>query len=113
MAEAFARHHGRGDFEIFSAGSAPSGRVGPAAIASMSRRGLELGHHYSKSLDDLPPGRFDVAVTMGCSDACPGLDTDLRYDWDLADPRELPPMEFDAIRDEIESRVRRLLDSLE
>src|SRR5690242_5592487 len=73
MAEAFARIHGAGRVEAFSAGSRPSGRVNPKAVAAMQEIGYDLTQHRSKSLADLAGTEFDVAVTMGCGDECPLL----------------------------------------
>jgi hypothetical protein len=39
---------------------------------------------------------FDAAVTMGCGDACPTLRTERRIDWQIPDPREMPPEQFRA-----------------
>src|SRR4051794_17786746 len=71
MAEAFARIHGAEVIEPYSAGSRPSGIVNPKAIAAMRDKGYDLTKHTSKSLDDLPPGEWDAAITMGCGDECP------------------------------------------
>ena len=112
MAEAFARLHGGTRVEAWSAGSRPSGRVNPKAIASMRERGYDLAAHASKSLDDLPPGPFDAVVTMGCGDACPHVPAKRRLDWQIPDPREMEPDAFRAVRDQIEAQVRALLASL-
>jgi arsenate reductase len=112
LAEAFARIHGGGGIEAFSAGSAPSGRIKAPAIESMREVGYDLESHASKSLDDLPDVEFDVAVTMGCGDACPTVRCRRREDWNIPDPRDLPPEQFRAVRDLIEAKVRALLDSL-
>ena len=112
MAEAFARLHGGTRVEAWSAGSRPSGRVNPKAIASMRERGYDLAAHTSKSLDDVPSGDFDAVVTMGCGDACPHVPAKHRYDWQIPDPRDMDPEAFRAVRDLIESQVRALLASL-
>ena len=112
MAEAFARIHGGDRVEAFSAGSEPSGRVNPKAIRSMAARGYDLARHRSSSLDDLPDVEFDAAVTMGCGDACPMVRARRRIDWEIPDPRDLPPGEFDAVRDRIEAEVEALLADL-
>ena len=112
MAEAFARIHGGAGVEAWSAGSRPSGRVNPKAIAAMRERGYDLAAHASKSLDDLPPGAFDAVVTMGCGDACPHVPAKHRYDWQIPDPRDMDPEAFRTIRDLIESRVCALLAEL-
>jgi protein-tyrosine-phosphatase len=68
MAEAFARIHGAGRVEAASAGSRPSGRVNPRAIAAMRELGYDLTTHVSKGLDAFDGRDVDVAVTMGCGD---------------------------------------------
>jgi arsenate reductase (thioredoxin) len=112
MAEAFARRHAAADVEVYSAGSRPSGRVNPRAIEFMREVGCELSQHTSKSLADLPDLEFDVAVTMGCGDACPLVRAKRREDWAIPDPKELPPDEFRQVRDLIEQKVRTLLSGL-
>ena len=112
MAEAFARIHGGAGVEAWSAGSRPSGRVNPKAIAAMRERGYDLAAHASKSLEDVPPGEFDAVVTMGCGDACPHVPAKHRYDWQIPDPRDMDPEAFRGVRDLIESQVRALLASL-
>jgi protein-tyrosine-phosphatase len=109
MAEAFARAHGGGRVRVWSAGSRPSGKVNPRAIETMAERGLELGRHRSKSLADLPAIEFDLAVTMGCGDACPDLRAAERLDWQIEDPAALDAEGFARVRDEIERRVLALL----
>ena len=112
MAEAFARRRAAGLVDAFSAGSKPSGQVNPRAIEFMGELGYDLRPHVSKSLADLPDVDFDAAVTMGCGDACPLVRARLREDWNIPDPKNLPPEEFRAVRDLIEEKVRTLLDTL-
>ena len=112
MAEAFARMHGADRVDAFSAGSRPSGKVNPRAVAAMAERGYDLTTHQSKSLRDIPDGEYEWVVTMGCGDECPWIPAVHRDDWGLPDPKNLPPAEFDAVRDEIERRVRSLLQQV-
>lgn len=112
MAEAFARMHGVGRVEPFSAGSRPSGRINPRAIEAMRERGYDLTTHQSRSVDDLSDTEFDLAVTMGCGDACPNLRAKQRLDWQIPDPREMPPERFREVRDLIETKVKELLATL-
>lgn len=109
MAEAFARMHGGGRVEAYSAGSHPSGVVNPRAVESMREIGYDLSAHTSKGLDAIPPGPYDVVVTMGCGDACPSVPAKRREDWDLPDPKHMPPDEFRKVRFEIGRRVKELL----
>jgi arsenate reductase len=109
MAEAFARMHGAADVEAVSAGSRPSGKVNPRAIAAMADRGYDLTAHRSKSLQEIPPGEYDYVITMGCGDACPWVPAKHRDDWDIPDPRDMSVSDFARVRDDIERRVVALL----
>ena len=106
MAEAFARMLGGPAVEAYSAGSRPSGVVNPKAVAAMAELGYDLAAHGSKSLDDLPDVPFDFVATMGCGDACPLVRAGQRADWQIPDPKHLPPEEFRAVRDLIRDKVR-------
>lgn len=109
MAEGFARHYGGTDVHAFSAGSKPSGKVNPKAIAAMAELGIDLCDHQSNDLASLPQIDWDWVITMGCGDACPHLPAKNRDDWALQDPRDLPPDQFNVVRDEIRDRVKKLL----
>ena len=112
MAEAFARIHGAEDFEAYSAGSQPSGEINPKAIAAMREIGYDLSKHKSKSLEEIPQVEYDFVATMGCGDACPFVRAKRREDWQIPDPKNLPPAEFNKIRDLIEQKVRNVLSTL-
>lgn len=109
LAEAFARLHGGAQVESYSAGSRPSGRVNPKAIAALRELGYDPSAHRSKSVADLPQLEFDAVVTMGCGDECPSVPARRRLDWPIPDPREMSPEEFREVRDLIERRVKGLL----
>jgi protein-tyrosine-phosphatase len=97
---------------VRSAGSAPAARLAPDVVASLDEVGVPLGGEFPKPLTDEAVRAADVVVTMGCGDACPVYPGKHYEDWDLPDPAILPPDEVRAVRDEIERRVRRLLDEL-
>lgn len=109
MAEGFAKHLGKDILEPYSAGSQPSGIVSPKAIAAMKELGIDISSHTSKGFDALPKGEWDAIVTMGCGDACPFPPAKLRLDWELPEPRNMPPAEFKKVRDEIRRRVTELI----
>jgi protein-tyrosine-phosphatase len=112
MAQAFAQMYGGEHVEALSAGSRPSGRINPKAIAAMAELGYDLTQHQSKSIELYNDQPVDVAVTMGCGDACPLVRARHRYDWQIPDPRDLPPEEFRHVRDLIAQKVRALLQDL-
>ena len=53
---------------------------------------------------------FSVVVTMGCGDTCPVLPGKRYVDWPLDDPAGQGVDAVRPIRDEIERRVRGLLE---
>ena len=110
MAEAFANIHGAGKLEAHSAGSRPSGRVNPKAIAAMAELGYDLTTHTSKGLDEFNGQQVEVAVTMGCGDECPLVHANQRVDWQIPDPRDMSPQEFLKVCDLIEIKVKDLID---
>jgi arsenate reductase (thioredoxin) len=112
IAEAFARIHGGDEIEAYSAGSQPSGVINPKAIAAMRAIGCDLSKHKSKSLAEIPQIEYDLVATMGCGDACPFVRAKQREDWQIPDPKNLPPDEFNKVRDLIEKKVRGALEQL-
>jgi arsenate reductase (thioredoxin) len=112
MAEAFARIHGGKDVVAFSSGSRPSGRINPKAIAAMKEIGYDLTTHASKGLAEFNGQPFDAAVTMGCGDECPLVVAKQRLEWQIPDPKEMPPEQFREVRALIEAKVKELLTSL-
>jgi arsenate reductase (thioredoxin) len=113
MAQAFARIHGGDAVEAYSAGSAPSGKVNPKAIAAMKELGYDLSGHQSKSLQEVQEhAPFDAVVTMGCGDACPWMPAKTFIDWQIPDPRNLEGSEFNKVRDLVSEKVKELIRAL-
>ena len=112
MAQAFATMYGGDKVESLSAGSKPKGSVNPKAIAAMKELGYDVSTHTSKSVDIYDGQVIDAAVTMGCGDACPLVNAKRRIDWPIPDPREMPPAEFNKVRDLIGTKVKKLLKEL-
>lgn len=113
MSQAFARIHGGESVQAFSAGSRPSGIVNPKAIAAMKELGYDLSQHDSKSLDEVTPNApFDAVVTMGCGDACPWMPAKKFINWEIPDPKNMEPEDFNQVRDLISNKVKQLVKDL-
>lgn len=112
MAEAWGHIHAPADWQVFSAGSKPSGKVNPKAVAAMGELGYDLSPHRSKGLEDIPTDEFDVAITMGCGDSCPTLKAKRRIDWQIPDPKFLTPEEYREVRNLIGRLVKSLVDEV-
>jgi len=113
MAEAFAKMFGGEAVEAYSAGSNPSGKINPRAIASMKELNYDLTAHRSKSLEEVKQfAPFDAVVTMGCGDACPWMPAKKFVDWEIPDPKEMNENDFRKVRDRVKDNVIGLLASL-
>ena len=113
MAEAFAYLYAPDSIQAFSAGSRPSGKINAKAFTVMAELGYDLGSHSSKSLSEIPQGKYDFVITMGCGDECPFIPADIHEDWDLPDPKTLPLAEFRLVRDRIGEYVKELAARIE
>jgi arsenate reductase len=112
MAAALLGHHGAGRVRVRSAGSTPADEINPAVVEAMREIGLDLSEEFPKPLTTDAVEAADVVVTMGCGDACPIFPGKRYLDWELPDPNGRSVEEVRSIRDEIDGRVRRLLEEL-
>ena len=78
----------------------------------MAEIGLDISKEFPKPLTDDAVDAADVVVTMGCGDACPFYPGTRYLDCELEDPAGQGLDAVRPIRDEIERRVRALLDEL-
>ena len=95
-----------------SGGSEPGDEINPAAVAAMAEVGIDITREFPKPWTDEIVQAADVVVTMGCGDACPVFPGKRYEEWVLPDPAGQSVDEVRPIRDDIEERVRRLLDEL-
>lgn len=113
IAEAVFRRAAGPGHEARSAGSAPTTRVHPEVVGAMRELGIDLAGRVPRRLERADAEWADVVVTMGCGDACPYIPGKRYVDWELTDPAGKSAAETRAIRDEIATRVERLLAELE
>lgn len=114
MAEGLARSMAPEGTTIMSAGSSPA-TVNPYAVEVMREIGIDLAGHRSKSVDEIPPDRVRLVVTLCAEEVCPVFSGDVEHlHWPLEDPagnvgkREEILESFRKVRD----RIREKLESL-
>jgi protein-tyrosine-phosphatase len=112
MAAAFLEHYAGDRVVVRSAGSEPAAQVNPGVVAAMAEIGVDLVDAAPRKLTESSVRASDVVITMGCGDACPIYPGKTYLDWDLDDPAGKPVEEIRPIRDEIDRRVRALLEGL-
>ena len=98
--------------EVRSAGSLPADAVNPAAVEAMAEVGVDITDQRPKVLTTDAVEASDVVITMGCGDACPVFPGKRYLDWPLEDPAGKGVESVRPIRDEIERKVRALLEEL-
>jgi arsenate reductase len=84
--------------------------VHPEVAAVLAERGLDASTEVPKAFD--PTATYDVVVTMGCGDTCPVYQGARYEDWPLDDPKGQDLATVRRIVDDIDVRVRALLDEM-
>ncbi|WP_218024974.1 MULTISPECIES: arsenate reductase ArsC [Nocardia] len=112
MAAAYLTHLAGDRVEVRSAGSQPAEQVNPVAVQAMREIGIDISTETPKILTADAVQASDVVITMGCGDACPFFPGTRYLDWKLDDPAGQDIDAVRPIRDQIETRIRGLLDEL-
>lgn len=117
MAEGVLRWLGGEGVEAYSAGTHPS-TVNPFAIRAMHEIGIDISHHYSKSVQDMMGSAFDVVITV-CDNAaenCPIFPGKVeRIHWSFPDPAaavgdDAKMLAFRSVRDGLMERFMVFLE---
>lgn len=112
MAAGMVERVGGDQVRVRSAGTQPAEALHPNVVEAMREVGVDLSARRPHRLEDTEVRDADVVVTMGCGDECPFYPGKRYEDWDLPDPAGKSLEEVRGIRNEIERRVRGLLESL-
>ncbi|MEV7200109.1 arsenate reductase ArsC [Streptomyces griseoluteus] len=112
MAAAFLTHFAGDRVQVRSAGSAPADTVNPAVVEAMAEAGIDITAEVPKVLTVEAVQASDVVITMGCGDTCPVFPGKRYLDWELPDPAGQGVEAVRPIRDEIEKRIRGLVDEI-
>jgi arsenate reductase len=115
MAEAFAKKLGDGKIIAESAGTEPADGLNPTAVQAMEEIGYDMSGHYPKVMTIDMVNTADRMITMGC-----GVDTEgvcpasfiPTEDWGLEDPKGQPIEKVREIRDQIRTRVEKLIEEM-
>ena len=121
IAEALVEHRSDGWVEARSAGSHPK-PLHPNAVRVMAARGVDISGRSTKSLTRFAHNRFDRVITL-CDkvrEICPEFPgAPIAAHWSIADPAaagdsdEATYPAFEAVADEIDTRVALLLADLD
>lgn len=92
-----------------SAGTQPAERVHPVVVEAMREVGIDLSGAVPVKLTAELARGAEMLITMGCGDECPIVPGVVRDDWPLADPKGQGIEAVRVTRDEIRSRIERLM----
>jgi len=113
MASAFAQHYAGDRLEAVSAGSSPAATINPLMKTVMEEKGIDMAYRIPQTIDTAIASKTpEMVVTMGCDEDCtfiPGLEIDK---WNLDNPAGQDISFMRHIRDEIETRVKDLINRL-
>jgi len=114
MAEGFTKYYGEGKVEAVSAGTMPSTEVNSIVVQVMREKGIDISKNKPKLVNNLMVREADVIVVMGCDAQgfCPASFLSKVVDWKLEDPKGKPIEKVREIRDEIEKRVKKLVEEI-
>jgi arsenate reductase (thioredoxin) len=113
MSEALFERAAGGLHEARSAGTSPADHVHENVVVVMREEGIDLRDRKPQRLTTDLAQWADVVITMGCGDECPVIPGKRYVDWDVPDPSGLTVAQARAIRDDVATRVGRLLESLD
>ena len=100
-----------GKARALSAGTEPGPRVHPEVLAAMKELNIDLSGVQPQKLTDELASKTHLLITMGCGEACPHVPGLRRDDWPLEDPKGKPIERVRQIRDDVERRVRQLVEA--
>ena len=119
LGEALINHLAGGRFHAFSAGSRPTGKVNPNALATLARNGIPTEGFSSQSWDEFAGEDIDIAITVcdqAAGEVCPVyLNSTIRAHWGLPDPAHATGTEeqisqaFQATYDALSIRIHKML----
>jgi arsenate reductase (thioredoxin) len=112
MAEAFTNHYGKDKISASSGGINLADKVNPIVVEAMKEKGIDISKNQPKLVTPKMVEEADLIITMGCGakDLCPGPFFKTTMDWGLEDPKGKPIEKVREIRDEIERRVKTLIE---
>jgi protein-tyrosine-phosphatase len=108
MARAFFERLAPDRIRAESAGAMRPKQIHPLVVEAMREAGLDVARQRPRRLLVEMQIHADLAVTIGCGDACPYVATGVE-DWALRDPAGLDLNGVRALRDDVERLVRALI----
>ena len=113
MASAFAQYLAGDKLEVINGGSQPADKVNQDMVTVMHEKGIDMAFRVPQSIESAISKTIpQYIITMGCEDECPIVTGAQIRNWDLPDPAGKPLHFMRDVRDQIENRVKKLINEL-
>ena len=113
MASAFAQFLAGDKLEVINGGSQPADKVNQDMVTVMHETGIDMAFRVPQSIESAISSTIpQYIITMGCGEECPVVPGAQIRDWDLPDPAGKPLHFMREVRDQIENRVKKLINEL-
>ena len=109
IAQAFFERYAPDDLRAESAGQEPAYAIWPNVVEAMREVGIEISDRKPKKIDLEMQLHADKAITLNCQGSCPYVIGGVE-DWKVDDPAGQPLEKVREIRDDVERRVRELVE---
>lgn len=110
IAQAFSERYAPPDLRAESAGQNPAEAIWPNVVEAMREVGFDISDRRPKKIEVEMQLHADKAITLNCQGSCPYVLGGIE-DWEVDDPAGQPLAKVREIRDEIERRVRDLVEN--
>jgi arsenate reductase len=77
----------------------------------MAEKGIDISGHKPRLTSEFDAADWDLIISMGCGVRCSSLP--INDDWDIPDPYQDSIEKYRATRDDLEMKVRKLVEKAE
>ena len=112
VAEALGKHFASDVFESYSAGTEMKPQINQDAVRIMKEMyGIDMEkEQYSKLIADIPEP--DIDISMGCNVECPFIGRPFDDNWGLDDPTGKSDEDFIKVINQIELKIKNMIDRM-
>ena len=112
VAEALGKHFASAVFESYSAGTETKPQINQDAVRIMKEMyGIDMEkEQYSKLISDIPEP--DIVISMGCNVGCPFIGRPFDDNWGLDDPTGKSDEDFIKVINQIELKIKNMIDRI-
>ena len=112
MAAGWLRKIAGDRIDVYTGGSEPADSLNPVVVEAMAEVGINISEEFPKPWTDEVVKAVDAVISMGCGDVCPIHPGKKYSDWVLDDPAGMTLEGVRQVRDELQVRVKGLLEEL-